>query len=124
MASMNGSELELLLRQTGINFTDMVTEYLKFEETENIIITHGNKGLALRSGKNIIEVPAFTNDVIDKVGAGDAVFAISSLMFAVQAPLNVNAFAASLAGAMSALTFGNSNPIQKKDFLKASRHLI
>jgi len=124
MASLNGSELELLLRQTGIEFKSIVNNYLKFEGSENLVVTHGSKGLAIRSGGDIIEVPALTSTVVDKVGAGDAVFAMSALFFGVNASLPANAFASSLAGAMSAKTFGNSIPISKSELLKAIKHLI
>lgn len=124
MASLNGSELELLLRQTGIEFKSIVNNYLKFEGSENLVVTHGSRGLAIRSGGEIIEVPALTSTVVDKVGAGDAVFAMSALFFGVNASLPANAFASSLAGAMSAKTFGNSMPINKNDLLKAFRHQI
>lgn len=124
MASLNGSELDLLLRQTGIEFKSIVNDYLKFEGSENLVVTHGSKGLAIRAGEEIIEVPALTSKVVDKVGAGDAVFAMSALFFGVNAALPANAFASSLAGAMSAKTFGNSIPISKNELLKAFKHLI
>jgi sugar/nucleoside kinase (ribokinase family) len=124
MASLNGSELELLLRQTGMDFKSIVNQYLKSEGAENLVVTHGNKGLAIRSGEETIEIPAFATNVVDKVGAGDAVFAISALFFGVNATLPANALASSLAGAMNAKSFGNSVPLNLKDFQKAIRHII
>ena len=43
-----------------------------------LIVTTGKDGCLIKKKKEIIEIPAFTNTVVDTIGAGDA-FVISSL---------------------------------------------
>lgn len=78
-----------------------------------MFVTQGTKGCMGYDGTDIIKIPAFTNRVVDRMGAGDAFFALSSLYAAQKKPLELIGFAGSLAGAVAVKTMGHRKPITR-----------
>ncbi|MGD1083260.1 MAG: PfkB family carbohydrate kinase [Verrucomicrobiota bacterium] len=63
-------------------------------------ITRGSQGcLCYDRQHGFSESPAFTSHLVDRVGAGDAVFAVTSLCVAQNAPMEVVGFTANIVGA-------------------------
>jgi cytidyltransferase-like protein len=63
-------------------------------------ITRGREGcLCYDRERGFSESPALTSHTVDRVGAGDAVFAVTSLCVAQNAPMEVVGFAANVVGA-------------------------
>ena len=91
-------------------------------KTKNLIVTRGKNGAILFNNKDkkIIECPAFANIVIDKVGAGDSMLSILSMLIKVGTPSDLALLLGSYAGVYSVETMGNSYSLNKKIFL---RHL-
>lgn len=58
--------------------TDSLRELSKFAAT--VIVTMGKQGAIGIDGKGIREAPAFVDKVVDTIGAGDAFFAVTSLV--------------------------------------------
>ena len=82
------------------------------------IVTTGKNGCLIKMKKKIIEIPAFTNKVIDTIGAGDAFFVVSSLF----AYLNTNpvdiGFIGNVSGAIKVNILGHSSSIKKIQLLR------
>jgi sugar/nucleoside kinase (ribokinase family) len=77
-----------------------------------IIITRGNQGcLCYSHVEGFCETPAFSGRVVDRVGAGDAVLAITAPCAALETPSEVLSFIASCVGAQAVATLGNRTPI-------------
>ena len=92
----------------------------------NLIVTRGRNGAFLISDKDnkIIECPAFTDKVIDKVGAGDTMLSIISLCLKLKIPSELSLLLGSLAGAYSVENIGNSKVLQKKDLLRQIEFIL
>jgi sugar/nucleoside kinase (ribokinase family) len=71
------------------------------------------------SKKEIAEMPAFTSQVMDRIGAGDALYAVVSLLLKVGAPLNAVGLFGNLAGASMVSEIGNRNSL---DTVSLKRH--
>ena len=81
------------------------------------IVTTGKNGCLIKSKSKVIKIPAFTNKVVDTIGAGDAFFVVSSLF----AYLNTNpidiGFIGNASGAIKVNILGHSSSIEKSQLL-------
>ena len=81
------------------------------------IVTTGKNGCLIKTKRKVIKIPAFTNKVIDTIGAGDAFFVVSSLF----AYLNTNpidiGFIGNASGAIKVNILGHSSSIEKSQLL-------
>jgi sugar/nucleoside kinase (ribokinase family) len=58
-------------------------------------------------------VPAFATQVVDRVGAGDAVLSLTSLCVAANAPAEIVAFVGNVVGAEAVTIMGNQRSIER-----------
>jgi bifunctional ADP-heptose synthase (sugar kinase/adenylyltransferase) len=72
----------------------------------------------------VSEMPAFTERVRDRVGAGDALFAAVSLFLAVNAPQQVVGLFGNLAGAAMVSDLGNRHTVKAVDLLRHAQALM
>ena len=70
-----------------------------------------------KKGKTIY-APAFANKVVDKVGAGDTMLAVTSLCMKIKMPNDLALFLGSLAGASAVESIGNSKFINKEQLVR------
>ena len=59
------------------NLTRKLSEKLK---AEAIVITRGNNGSIAYENNTFYKCPAYANKIVDRIGAGDTLFAITSLV--------------------------------------------
>ena len=90
-----------------------------------MVVTRGSSGAILykKSKNKFFYCPAFARKIVDKIGAGDAMLSLSSLMLSSGFDENLALFFGSLAAAQSVETINNSSPIQKKELLKIFNHI-
>ena len=75
--------------------------------------------------KNLyIECPAFASNVVDKIGAGDAMLSIVSIAFRAGIDKRLSLLLSSLAAAQSVESIGNSISVDKDKMLKVIQNLI
>ena len=87
-------------------------------------LTRGSKGAyGICEGK-IQDCPAFTLNVKDTIGAGDAFFAMAGIFSVAGAPIEVGTFMGNIGGALSANIVGNSEPVEKVNVLKFANTLL
>ena len=93
---------------------------------KNLIVTRGRNGAFLiEYNKNkIVNCPAFSDKVIDKVGAGDTMLAIISLCLTLKIPSDLSLFLGSLAGAISVESMGSSVTLNKKSLLRKIEFIL
>lgn len=90
-----------------------------------VMVTRGTKGTLLyREGEGFFECPAFAMKVVDRIGAGDAVLAMTSLASAAKLPAEVIGFLGNLAGAQAVTIVGNSASISRVAMLKSVEALL
>lgn len=87
-------------------------------------LTRGSMGAYGIEHKEIHECPAFTLNVKDTVGAGDAFFATAGLFAATGAPIELGTFAGNIGGALGANIVGNKEAIEKVNVLKFASTLM
>lgn len=91
----------------------------------SIIITQGKKGaIGYSKETGFVQCPAFAARIIDRVGAGDSVLAITSLCLTVDLPLQSTLLIGNLAGAQSVATIGNKHGIDKTILQKSLKSLF
>ena len=119
---INETELRHEMRNKNDDIYALSKQLKKKLKTKNLLVTRGKNGAILIDDKKneLIECPAFANNVIDRVGAGDSMLSIISLLIKIGAPKDLSLLLGSFAGAASVETMGNSAFLKKNNFL---RHL-
>lgn len=85
-----------------------------------IVITHGKHGcVTYQAGEPVHTMPAFTQRVVDTVGAGDAFFAVTAPLVAAGAPVSLAGFAGNVVGSLKVEIVGHRKSVDKVAFLKA-----
>ena len=117
-------ELQLNYRQKHLPINEQVKRLMLDHQYERILITGGKHGAyAFQQGEHV-HVPAFINHVVDRVGAGDAVLAITSLFAYRNAPAELVAFIGNVVGAEAVNIMGNKESIKKVSLMKHISHLL
>lgn len=105
-------------RQSLENIIEDVSERLS---CPSIVITKGVYGcISYNAKEGFFDNPALAIQVVDRVGAGDAVFAITSLCVAQDAPMDIVGFIANAVGAEAVATVGHRETV---DHTSLSRHI-
>lgn len=119
---LNGSEVGLELRRRHLTMNELVPQIRARTGAARAIVTEGAKGLACCGVDGVVtHVPAFAQVIKDRVGAGDALFAATALLSAVNAPADITGLYGNLAGASSVADLGNRSFV---DAVSLMRHAV
>jgi rfaE bifunctional protein nucleotidyltransferase chain/domain len=122
---LNGGEMGLELRRRHLTMNELVPQLRERTGATRAIVTEGAKGLACCDSDGVVtHVPAFARLIRDRVGAGDALFAVTSLLFAVGAPADITGFFGNLAGAASVVELGNRTHVSATDLMRHAAALL
>ena len=91
---------------------------------DKIIVTRGSNGSDLCCDSNTYFCPALATKIVDRVGAGDAFFAIASLASYVDAPPDIISFLGNVAGSLGVQIIGNKKHITEMDLRKSIHYLM
>ncbi|MEN3369768.1 MAG: hypothetical protein V7609_1911 [Verrucomicrobiota bacterium] len=117
--SISENELRLDFRSRKKDLKEITREIAERLDCSRVTITRGNLGcLCYDAKEGIFEVPAFTSHIVDRVGAGDAVFAVTAMCVAQNAPMEVVGFIANIVGAHAVGTVANQRPIDRIPLMK------
>jgi rfaE bifunctional protein kinase chain/domain/rfaE bifunctional protein nucleotidyltransferase chain/domain len=109
---LNGQEVELETRRRNISYRDQIKMVADKIDCANFTVTLGRSGtLHYRRDGEFTETPALATRVVDRVGAGDAVVAATSLLVANKAPWDIVGFIANLVGAQMVGDLGNRTTV-------------
>ncbi|MEI7834703.1 MAG: ribokinase, partial [bacterium] len=97
---------ELLQLAPDISQIDMAANMVLSRGPETVVVTHGSQGATVFSMDGEHEVPAFSVDAIDTVGAGDCFSASLGVALAEGWPMNHAVRIASAAAALSTTKIG------------------
>tara|TARA_Y100000590_G_scaffold470168_1_gene662494 strand:- start:155 stop:1666 length:1512 start_codon:yes stop_codon:yes gene_type:complete len=123
---INESELRYELRDKNSN-VDKLSKVLKQKiKLRNLIITKGKYGANYysKNKKNKVYCPAFGKKPVDAIGAGDALFAISSLALGAGVKPDISTLIGSLAASYSIDQVGHEKYFNYKTLLKYLKHMI
>jgi cytidyltransferase-like protein len=125
LLSLNGSELQLELRDKNPDYLTIIPQMMVDKKSTRAILTLGGDGMMVfdKAGEHIL-VPALATRIVDKVGAGDSVLSISSLLTAVGAPLDVVGFVASLVAAHEISQLGHQSGLSRNDLKKHAKSIL
>lgn len=116
----NENELRMDRRSRKGELEELVRHLSKKMRCQSVFITRGTNGTLLyREDEGFTTCPAFAVKVIDRIGAGDAVLAISSGLAARQTPSEVLSFIGNVVGAEAVAIIGNKHAIDKTQLIKS-----
>lgn len=123
---INEGELRHELRNNSENIRKLIITIVNELNIENVIVTQGSEGVTLysRKEKKFYYCPAFANKIIDKVGAGDAMFAIASICLKKNIDKNLLLLISSLGASQVIETIANSKSVNKTEILKSLNYLL
>jgi bifunctional ADP-heptose synthase (sugar kinase/adenylyltransferase) len=117
---LNGDEVELELKQKGIDKMQAAVQIHKIMSANIVVITDGSNGLIITDGKRVVHVPAlYSGTIVDRTGAGDSVFAMIALFSLVLNDLEVLGYLGNLAAAINLNWFANEKFISEQDLINA-----
>jgi len=117
--SVSENELRLDARSQHRNLRDIVQRQCDRLRCERMIVTQGKQGALCYSGVDgFFQVPALASHVVDRVGAGDAVFAVTSLCAAQDAPTEILGVIGNAVGAQAVMTVGNRSAVDRAAVMK------
>ena len=123
--TMNGAELQLERRKKDLDYRQIVPELMSTMGSKGAIVTLGGDGLLIFDDHGGFEkVPALADKIIDKVGAGDSVFAIASLLAKVNTPIKVIGFLSNLVAANEVSQLGHKKSLSQGDLRKHVKSVL
>lgn len=111
---LSESELRLAARQRNGDLRALVEKAAALHSAQAVTATRGDNGVLCWSQRDgFCEAPAFTDHFADRVGAGDAVLAVTSLLVKLGAPTIIVALVANAVGALAVNIVGNREALDK-----------
>ena len=118
-------ELRLDQRNKSEDLKNLTLNLSKRMNCPSIMVTRGKNGsLLYRRGAGFHECPAFAMEVVDRVGAGDAILALTSAMAYQNVPPEIMNFVANMIGAEAVTIRGNERSVDRIKLLKGITALL
>jgi len=118
-------EIRLEMRDVKNSLRPMVEKISTQLDSKNFVVTRGKQGCIVRNRDGeYVEVPAFAQKVVDRIGAGDAFFAITSLATYLNASPELIGFIGNVAGALAVEIVGNQKSVDKMSVKKYVTSLL
>ena len=90
-----------------------------------MIVTRGKRGiLAYDRERGFVESPAMAGQVVDRMGTGDAVLSLASLLVVQDAPMEIIGFVGNAVGAQAVATLGHQRSIEPVSLVKFMTALL
>lgn len=90
-----------------------------------LAVTRGKRGCTVFTPDDgFVEVPAFATKVVDRIGSGDAFFAISALAACLGAPTEITALLGNVVGGLAVGVIGNKKAIDRQSTQKYVTSLL
>ena len=123
--AVSETELRLDARRRSGDLRQIMLETSESLDCGRIIATQGPRGsLCFSQTEGFFEVPAFTSRIVDRVGAGDAMFAVTALCLANQAPIEAVGMIGNAVGAEAVMTVCNREAIDRVTLCKHITSLL
>ena len=112
-------EIRLACHDRFSNTEKLILNISKKLNCERIIITRGHKGsLAYSKKEGFTGIPVFSKEVVDRIGAGDAYFSVTSPCAFKNTPMEAVGFIGNAVGAMKVLIVGNRSSVEPVSLFK------
>ncbi|MBI3306827.1 MAG: adenylyltransferase/cytidyltransferase family protein [Candidatus Omnitrophica bacterium] len=95
-------EIRLAMHDRGTRLEDLIMRVHRQIKNQRVMITRGHLGaIAYSENDGFFETPIFSNEIVDRVGAGDAFFAVTAPCAAQNFPTDLLGFVGNLVGALA-----------------------
>lgn len=112
-------ELRLEVRNRRIALASIMQATAEKHGCRRVMVMRGKEGMSCWDDRDgFTEVPALAGHFTDRVGAGDAVFAVTSLCVPQHTPAEVMGLIGNAVGAMAVGMIGNKTPIERTPLLR------
>jgi len=123
--SIDEPEARLALQDRRASIKELFFKLSKKIKFKLGCITHGRNGSYLYGNKNIYFAPALIKSKpVDTMGAGDAHFAITCLIFKMTSNLKIIPFLGNVAAAIKIQTIGHRKSIERNEFLNYVKSIL
>jgi cytidyltransferase-like protein len=117
--TLNGGEAQLEMRRKHFELKDLISELRNKTKATSVLMTKGSEGLVFFPQGNLAQkAPALAPFVKDRVGAGDALLSITSMLVSIGAPSKIVTFYGNIVGAWAVSFIGNEKSLQKGDLIR------
>ena len=121
---INEGELRLDARDRDAPLETLVESLSKKLQCTRFLVTRGAGGVVYHDPSGRYESPALATKIVDRIGAGDALLALTAVSAAAGAPPDVIAFIANVVGAQQVRAMGNSVSVERVPTLKFIQALL
>ncbi|MBI5572143.1 MAG: adenylyltransferase/cytidyltransferase family protein [Desulfomonile tiedjei] len=112
-------EIRLEMRDSTGPLKPMIQSLVKRTGTDLFVVTRGRNGCVVSDAEGqFVAVPSFAQNVVDRVGAGDAFLSVTALAAAQGVNQEVLGFIGNAAGGLAVGTIGNLKPVDKRNLQK------
>lgn len=116
---LSENEIRLDCRTRQQNLRELIRVIADRHGCERVTVTRGQQGcLCYSKGDEFYEVPPFTTHIVDRVGAGDTVFAVTSIAAVQNAPTELIGFVGNIVGAHAVGMVANQRPLDRVPLMK------
>lgn len=122
----NEKELRHEMRDKRSDLKIIIKKFMKNSKIKNLIVTRGSKGALMFTSKSkqFYKSEAYTGKIIDKIGAGDTMMSIFSLIMKASNDPSLSIFLGSLAAGYSVENIGNSKHVTYRTLSKSLTHIL
>ncbi len=118
--SIHEGELRLDSRCRREDLRVLMRNLSERSQSKTVLVTRGKNGSLLYDlQQGFFQSPAFATKIVDRIGAGDAVYALTSLCAARGVPPEVLNFLGNLMGAQAVAIVGNRETVDRKRLANA-----
>ncbi len=122
---LHEGELRMDARDTQSELGDLIRMAAVRMGTRAFCVTRGKKGtIYYRQGEEILQCPSLAREVVERVGAGDAVLALTSLGAACDLPADLVGTLGNLAGAQQVAVIGNRASVSRERLVARVREMF
>lgn len=118
-------ELHLAYQQRRGDLAKKIRDIGRKMGCRRVTITRGSAGLIVYEEPSLLaEISRFSDKVLDRIGAGDAVLAVTALAEASEMPMDLVGFVGNAAGAIAVGIVGNRSFVEKVPLMKYLHTLL
>ncbi|MGB0908723.1 MAG: PfkB family carbohydrate kinase [Nitrospirales bacterium] len=123
--SIHETEIRLDQRDSHGDMNDIIKRLSTGLGCPSVMVTQGKRGTLLyQQDQGFFESPSLATKVVDRIGAGDALFALTAPCVAMGAPPDIVGLIGNLAGAQSVMTVGNSRSVDAVQLRRGVESLL
>jgi bifunctional ADP-heptose synthase (sugar kinase/adenylyltransferase) len=118
-------ELRLEARNRSTDARQLMEQTAKQLSCPRMLITRGREGCyCYHADEGMFAIPSFTNRIVDRIGAGDALLAVTSLCAVQAIPIELVGFIGNAVGALAVEIVGNRSVVSRDHLLAQVESLL